>query len=65
MVVKGPPWMPRTNGTFDPFWSFVDEDMQLLHDNGLNAIRCVVRTLFTILNVFIKVSSRCNDLDME
>ena len=39
VVVKGPPWMPRTEGQFDPFWSFVEEDMELLHENGLNGIR--------------------------
>ena len=39
MVVKGPPWMPVTNGPFDPFWSFVDKDMALLQENGLNGVR--------------------------
>jgi len=39
VVVKGPPWMPNITGPFDPFWSFVDEDMQLLLENGLNGIR--------------------------
>lgn len=39
VVVKGPPWMPHTEGQFDPFWSFVEEDMQLLRENGLNGIR--------------------------
>lgn len=39
VVVKGPPWMPSTSGGFDPFWSFVEEDMELLHENGLNGIR--------------------------
>ena len=31
--------MPHTNGDFDPFWSFVEEDMELLQENGLNGIR--------------------------
>lgn len=39
VVVKGPPWMPHMEGHFDPFWSFVEEDMALLHEIGLNAIR--------------------------
>ena len=38
VVVKGPPWIPRQD-VFDPYWSFVEEDMQLLQDWGLNAIR--------------------------
>lgn len=38
VVVKGPPWIPRQD-KFDPHWSFVEEDMQLLQDWGLNAIR--------------------------
>ena len=40
VVVKGPPWIPRQD-VFDPYWSFVEEDMQLLQDWGLNAIRSV------------------------
>ena len=39
VVVKGPPWMPNISGPFDPFWSFVDEDMALLQENGLNGLR--------------------------
>ena len=39
VVIKGPPWMPHVDGGFNPFWSFVDEDMELLYENGLNAIR--------------------------
>lgn len=42
VVVKGPPWIPRTEGGFDPFHSFVEEDMQLLHENGLNGIRYTI-----------------------
>ena len=38
VVVKGPPWIPRQD-KFDPYWSFVEEDMQLLQAWGLNAIR--------------------------
>ena len=38
VVVKGPPWIPRQD-KFDPYWSFVEEDMQLLKEWGLNAIR--------------------------
>ena len=38
VVVKGPPWIPRQD-KFDPYWSFVEEDMQMLKDWGLNAIR--------------------------
>ena len=38
VVVKGPPWIPRQD-VFNPYWSFVEADMQLLHDWGLNAIR--------------------------
>ena len=38
VVVKGPPWIPRQD-KFDPYWSFVEEDMQLLQEWGLNAIR--------------------------
>ena len=38
VVVKGPPWLPRTD-VFDPRWSFVEKDMQTLQDLGLNAIR--------------------------
>ena len=38
VVVKGPPWIPRQD-EFDPYWSFVEEDMQLIKDWGLNAIR--------------------------
>ncbi len=41
VVVKGPPWMPKVEGEFDPFWSFVDADMALLQENGLNGIRWV------------------------
>ena len=40
VVVTGPPWMPRMNGSFDHAWSFVEEDMQLLKENGLNGLRC-------------------------
>lgn len=39
VVVKGPPWMPSVEGQFDPLWSFVEEDMEILHENGLNGIR--------------------------
>ena len=39
VVVKEPPWMPQTEGGFDPFRSFVEEDMELLQEYGLNAIR--------------------------
>lgn len=49
VVVKGPPWMPRTEGDFDPLWSFVDEDMQLLQENGLNGIRCVVKSWIIVM----------------
>ncbi|KAL5463688.1 hypothetical protein EMCRGX_G032612 [Ephydatia muelleri] len=38
VVMKGPPWLPATD-KFDPIMSFVEEDMQLLQDLGLNAIR--------------------------
>ncbi|XP_064403689.1 endoglycoceramidase-like [Halichondria panicea] len=38
VVVKGPPWIPRTD-KFDPYWSFCEEDMKLLQSWGLNAIR--------------------------
>lgn len=38
VVVKGPPWIPRQD-KFDPYWSFSEEDMQLLQKWGLNAIR--------------------------
>ena len=40
MVVKGPPWIPKQD-KFDPYWSFAEEDMQLLQSWGLNAIRLV------------------------
>lgn len=38
VVMKGPPWLPATD-KFDPIMSFVEEDMQLLQNLGLNAIR--------------------------
>ena len=38
VVVKRPPWLPRMD-KFDPRWSFVDKDMQVLSDLGLNGIR--------------------------
>ena len=38
VVVKGPPWLPRMD-QFDPRWSFVEKDMQVLYDLGLNGIR--------------------------
>ena len=38
VVMKGPPWLPAMD-KFDPIMSFVEEDMQLLQDLGLNAIR--------------------------
>ena len=38
VVVKAPPWLPRTDA-FDSRWSFVEKDMQTLQDLGLNAIR--------------------------
>ena len=38
VVVKGPPWIPRQD-EFDPHWSFVKADMELLQAWGLNAIR--------------------------
>ena len=38
VVVKGPPWIPRQD-KFDSDWSFSKEDMQLLQEWGLNAIR--------------------------
>ena len=38
VVVKGPPWIPRTD-KFDTQWSFSEEDMQLLRKWGLNGIR--------------------------
>lgn len=38
VVVKGPPWIPRTDA-FHPTSSFVDKDMEMLQDLGLNAVR--------------------------
>ena len=38
VVVKGPPWIPRTD-VFHPTWSFVEKDMEILRDLGMNAIR--------------------------
>ena len=38
VVVKRPPWLPRMD-KFDPHWSFVDKDMQVLSELGLNGIR--------------------------
>ena len=38
VVVKGPPWIPRTD-RFDPKWSFAEKDMEVLRSLGLNAIR--------------------------
>ena len=38
VVVKGPPWLPRMD-VFDPNWSFVEKDMQVLQELGFNAIR--------------------------
>ena len=38
VVVKGPPWIPRTD-SFDPRWSFAEKDMEYLNALGLNAIR--------------------------
>ena len=38
VVVKGPPWLPRTDA-FHPTWSFVEKDMATLQELGLNAIR--------------------------
>ena len=49
--------MPRTEGKFDPFWSFVDEDMELLQENGLNAIRYIA--LCTANYSVISVTNHC------
>ena len=38
VVVKGLPWLPRTDA-FDSRWSFAEKDMQTLQELGLNAIR--------------------------
>lgn len=38
VVVKGPPWIPNTQ-KFSSDWSFTDEDMQLLKELGVNAVR--------------------------
>ena len=43
VVMKGPPWLPAMD-KFDPIMSFVEEDMQLLQNLGLNAIRYVCRS---------------------
>ena len=40
VVVKGPPWLPELQ-EFDPLKSFVEKDMQILQELGLNAIRSV------------------------
>ena len=38
VVMKRPPWLPRMD-KFDPHSSFVEKDMQVLSDLGLNGIR--------------------------
>lgn len=38
VVVKGPPWIPETEG-FDPRWSFSEKDLQTFESLGWNAIR--------------------------
>lgn len=40
VVVKGPPWLPRTDA-FHPTWSFVEKDMATLQELGLNIIRSI------------------------
>ena len=38
VVPKVPPYLPRTDN-YDPEWSFNEEDLKILRDNGFNSIR--------------------------
>ena len=54
--------MPNITGPFDPFWSFVDEDMQLLYDNGLNGLRLEVSVCLSTLSTFLLQNQVWNDV---
>ena len=59
VVMKRPPWLPRMD-KFDPRSSFVEKDMQVLSDLGLNGIRYSVYSIVSRESGYARICAACS-----